>query len=74
MKLVVNSMILALNAAVSEALVLAERSGLDRAETYDVLKSSAAGAPYVTYKQAAFLDPDRPPVAFSLALSPRTKV
>ena len=58
MKLVVNSMIFALNSAVSEALVLAEGAGVDRAAAYDVLKSSAAGAPFVAYKEAAFLDPD----------------
>jgi 3-hydroxyisobutyrate dehydrogenase-like beta-hydroxyacid dehydrogenase len=68
MKLVVNSMVAALNSAVSEALVLAERAGLDRALTYDVLMSSAAGAPYVHYKQAAFLEPEAAAVAFNLAL------
>lgn len=67
-KLVVNSMIFALNSAVSEALVLAERAGVDPAAAYEVLKASAAGAPFVTYKQQAFLDPDAAPVAFSLGL------
>lgn len=68
MKLVVNSMIGSVNGAVSEALVLAERSGLDPVETYEVMKNSAVGAPFVTYKQASFLEPDSTPVAFSLAL------
>lgn len=67
-KLVVNSMIFALNSAVSEAVVLAERAGVDPAATYEVLKASAAGAPFVAYKQQAFLEPEAAPVAFSLAL------
>jgi 3-hydroxyisobutyrate dehydrogenase-like beta-hydroxyacid dehydrogenase len=68
MKLVVNSVIAALNIAVSEALVLAERAGLDRAATYDVLSAGAVGAPYVHYKRDAFLRPDDTPVAFRLDL------
>ncbi|HLM18783.1 MAG TPA: NAD(P)-dependent oxidoreductase, partial [Acidimicrobiia bacterium] len=65
MKLVVNAAVHALNVAVSEALVLAEKAGLDRATTYDVIEVSAAGAPYVKYKRAAFLQPDDTSVAFS---------
>jgi 3-hydroxyisobutyrate dehydrogenase-like beta-hydroxyacid dehydrogenase len=68
MKLVVNAVIFALNAAVSEALVVAEKAGVGRAATYDVLQASAAGAPYVHYKRDAFLRPDDAPVAFSLDL------
>jgi 3-hydroxyisobutyrate dehydrogenase-like beta-hydroxyacid dehydrogenase len=68
MKLVVNAVIFALNAAVSEALVVAEKAGVDRAATYDVLQASAVGAPYVHYKRNAFLRPEDAPVAFSLDL------
>jgi 3-hydroxyisobutyrate dehydrogenase-like beta-hydroxyacid dehydrogenase len=68
MKLVVNSVIHALNAALSEAIVLAERAGIDRAITYDVLEASAVAAPFVKYKRPAFIDPDQTAVAFSLAL------
>jgi 3-hydroxyisobutyrate dehydrogenase-like beta-hydroxyacid dehydrogenase len=68
MKLVVNSVVHALNAAISEALTLAERSGLDRSTTYDVLESSAVAAPFVKYKRDAFVDPESTAVAFSLAL------
>jgi 3-hydroxyisobutyrate dehydrogenase-like beta-hydroxyacid dehydrogenase len=68
MKLVVNGAVHALNIAVSEALVLAEKAGLDRSATYDVLESSAVGAPFVSYKRQAFLRPDETPVAFSLRL------
>ena len=68
MKLVVNAVIAALNVTVSEAVVLAESAGLDRAATYDVLAASAVGAPYVQYKREAFLRPDDTPVTFSLEL------
>lgn len=68
MKLAVNAIVHALDVALSEALVLAERSGLDREAAYDVIAGSAAGAPFVQYKRAAFLDPDGTPVAFTLDL------
>jgi 3-hydroxyisobutyrate dehydrogenase-like beta-hydroxyacid dehydrogenase len=69
MKLAVNTLIFGLNEAVAEGLVLAERAGIDRVAAYQVLAASAAGAPYLGYKKAAFLDPARTPVAFSLDLA-----
>jgi 3-hydroxyisobutyrate dehydrogenase-like beta-hydroxyacid dehydrogenase len=69
MKLAVNAVIFGLNEGLSEALVLAEKAGIDRAVAYEVLASSAAGAPFVGYKRAAFLDPDSTPVAFALELA-----
>lgn len=69
LKLAVNAVIFALNNGVSEALVLAERAGVDRALAYEVFATSAAGAPYLGYKRAAFVDPDSSPVAFSLDLA-----
>ncbi|HEU0236142.1 MAG TPA: NAD(P)-dependent oxidoreductase [Candidatus Limnocylindrales bacterium] len=69
MKLAVNTLIFGLNGALSEAVVLAERAGIDRATAYDVFAASAAGAPFVGYKRAAFLEPDATPVAFSLDLA-----
>jgi 3-hydroxyisobutyrate dehydrogenase-like beta-hydroxyacid dehydrogenase len=68
MKLVVNAAVHSLNVAVSEALVLAERAGIDRATTYEVLESSAVAAPYLKYKHDAFVDPDNAPLIFSLLL------
>jgi 3-hydroxyisobutyrate dehydrogenase len=68
MKLAVNSALGGLNQAVCEALVLAERAGVDRAAGYEVFAASAVGAPYLHYKRAAFEQPDRTPVAFSLDL------
>lgn len=68
MKLAVNSMIHSINVAVSEALVLAEKSGVDRLRAYEVIATSAAAAPYVHYKRRAFENPDEMDVAFNLDL------
>lgn len=68
MKLVVNAMVHALNGALAEALVLAEKAGLDGARAYDVIAASAVGAPFVAYKRDAYLSPERTPVAFALNL------
>ena len=69
MKLAVNTVIFGLNEALAEGLVLAEAAGIDRALAYDVIAASAAGAPFVGYKRAAFVDPDATPVAFALDLA-----
>jgi 3-hydroxyisobutyrate dehydrogenase-like beta-hydroxyacid dehydrogenase len=69
LKLAVNTLIFGLNQSVSEALVLAERAGIPREVAYDVFAAGAAGAPYVGYKRAAFVDPEGTPVAFSLDLA-----
>ena len=63
-KLAVN----ALNEALSESLVLAERAGVDRSAAYEVFASGAAAAPFVLYKRPAYEDPDGTPVAFRLDL------
>ena len=68
MKLVVNAMVHALGGALAEALVLAERAGLDRAAAYDVIAASAVGAPFVAYKRESYLHPGDEPVAFALDL------
>lgn len=69
MKLAVNAVIFALDVALAEALVLAERAGIERGRAYEVLEASAAGAPFVGYKRQAFLEPDAAPTAFSLDLA-----
>jgi 3-hydroxyisobutyrate dehydrogenase/2-hydroxy-3-oxopropionate reductase len=68
MKLVVNSVVHALNQALAEALVLAERAGVDRAAAYEVFTTSAVAAPFVQYKRESHLHPDTAPVAFALNL------
>jgi 3-hydroxyisobutyrate dehydrogenase-like beta-hydroxyacid dehydrogenase len=56
MKLAVNLVVHDLNSALAEALVLAEKAGITRESADDVLKDSVVGAPFVSYKRAAFLD------------------
>ncbi len=67
-KLAVNNLVHGLNVALSEALVLAERAGVDRPTAYEVFASGAAGAPFVHYKRAAYEHPEDAAVAFSLDL------
>ena len=69
MKLAVNAVIFGLNGALAEGLVLAEAAGVDRAVASDVIAAGAAGAPYLGYKRAQFVDPETAPVAFTLALT-----
>ena len=68
MKLAINSIVYGLNGALSEALVLAERAGIDRVAAYEVFASSAVAAPVVHYRRAAFERPGEGPVSFRLAL------
>jgi 3-hydroxyisobutyrate dehydrogenase-like beta-hydroxyacid dehydrogenase len=68
MKLAVNAIVHALNQALSEALVLAEKAGVDRTAAYEVFAASAIAAPFVHYKRDAYLHPEETPVAFMLDL------
>jgi 3-hydroxyisobutyrate dehydrogenase/2-hydroxy-3-oxopropionate reductase len=67
-KLAVNGLVHGLNIALSEALVLAERAGVDRAVAYEVFANGAGGAPFVIYKREAYLHPESAAVAFTLDL------
>ena len=69
MKLAVNTLIFGLNEALAEGLVLAEAAGVERSRAWEVFAASAAGAPFVGYKRAAFLDPAGTPTAFALELA-----
>ena len=69
MKLAVNAVIFALNNAVSEAIVMAERAGIDRVLAHEIIANSAAGAPFVNYKRQSFVEPETAPVGFSLDLA-----
>ena len=69
MKLAVNAIVHSLNQVVSEALVFAERAGIDRAAAYDVFADSAVAAPFVRYKREAYVRPGEVPVGFSLELA-----
>lgn len=68
-KLAVNSIVYGLGQAVSEALVLAESAGIDRDRAYEVFANSAIAAPFVHYRQEAFLKPGEVPVAFRMVLA-----
>ena len=63
-----NALVHAIDVGLSEALVLAEKAGVDRAAAYDVFAAGAAAAPFVLYKREAFEHPDDAPLAFSLEL------
>ena len=69
MKLAVNTVVHGLNCALAEALVLAERSGIARADAYEVFLNSAIAAPFVHYRQEAFERPGGVPVAFRMVLA-----
>jgi 3-hydroxyisobutyrate dehydrogenase/2-hydroxy-3-oxopropionate reductase len=68
MKLAVNAVVHGLNQALAEALVLAERAGVDREKAYEVFAASAVAAPFVHYKRNSYVDPEGTPVAFMLDL------
>jgi 3-hydroxyisobutyrate dehydrogenase len=67
-KLAVNALVHAIDVGLSEALVLAEKAGVDRSAAYDVFAAGAAAAPFVLYKRPAFEDPDKAPLTFTLDL------
>jgi 3-hydroxyisobutyrate dehydrogenase/2-hydroxy-3-oxopropionate reductase len=67
-KLAVNALVHAIDVGLSEALVLAEKAGVDRAAAYDVFAAGAAAAPFVLYKRQAFEHPDAAPLTFTLDL------
>jgi 3-hydroxyisobutyrate dehydrogenase/2-hydroxy-3-oxopropionate reductase len=68
MKLAVNSLIHAIDVGLSEALVLAEKAGVDRLAAYEIFASGAAAAPFVLYKRDAFERPDETAPAFLMDL------
>jgi 3-hydroxyisobutyrate dehydrogenase-like beta-hydroxyacid dehydrogenase len=68
MKLAVNSIVYGLTQALAEALVLAERAGIDRRAAYDVIANSAVAAPVVHYRRGLFERPGEGPGCFRLAL------
>lgn len=68
MKLAVNALVHGLNVALSEALVLAERAGVDRLKAYEVFANGAGGAPFVHYKREAYEHPENAAVGFTLDL------
>jgi 3-hydroxyisobutyrate dehydrogenase/2-hydroxy-3-oxopropionate reductase len=74
MKLAVNVVVYGLNQALSEGLVLAERAGVARELAYEVLASSAVGAPFVHYRRDAFERPGEIPAAMPMPLAEKDLV
>jgi 3-hydroxyisobutyrate dehydrogenase-like beta-hydroxyacid dehydrogenase len=68
-KLAVNAIVYGLCEAVAEALVLAERAGIERRAVYEVFTKSAIAAPFVHYRRDAFMRPGESPVAFRMELA-----
>ena len=66
LKLALNLMIAGTAQLMSEAVLLGEASGLDRATTLEVMGASAAGSPFVKYKTAPLVARDFT-TTFSLA-------
>ena len=69
MKLAVNTVVYGLSQAVAEALVLAERAGIDRATAYAVFCESAIAAPMVRYRRELFERPGEVEPTFALDLA-----
>lgn len=68
MKLAVNAVLFAINQGIAEALVLAERAGIERSVAYDVFASSAVAAPVVHYRRPVFEHPETAAVTFPIDL------
>lgn len=68
LKLAINSVIYGINEAVAEALVLAERAGIDRSTAYEAFTRSAIAAPVVVYRRPIFENPGSVPVTFTIDL------
>ena len=69
MKLSINTAIHGLNQAVSESLVLAERSGIEREVAYEVFAAGALSGPFVHGRRAVFEQPGEGPQPFSVTLA-----
>jgi 3-hydroxyisobutyrate dehydrogenase/2-hydroxy-3-oxopropionate reductase len=67
-KLAVNSVLASLSQGVAEGLLVAEAGELDLKVFYGVLSASVAGAPYVGYKEEAYLTPESAGVAAPIFL------
>jgi 3-hydroxyisobutyrate dehydrogenase/2-hydroxy-3-oxopropionate reductase len=69
MKLAINAAIHGLNQAVSEALVLAERAGIERTTAYEVFVAGALSGPFVVNRREVFEHPGEGPQPFRLSLA-----
>ncbi|MGC5567842.1 NAD(P)-dependent oxidoreductase [Streptomyces sp. FR-108] len=68
MKLAVNSLVLSMSTGLAEALVLAERAGVSRADAYDAFTQSAASSPFMLYNRTNFVRPREAAIHMTLTL------
>ncbi len=68
MKLSVNAVVHTTNGSISEALILAERGGVDRTVAYEIFEASVIGSRFLAYKRLAFEDPTSAAVAMTINL------
>ena len=69
MKLAVNSLIHGLNQTLAEALTLAQAAGIEPAQAFEVIETSAAAAPMLAYRKPLYLDEAGHDVTFTVALA-----
>ncbi|MCO4847540.1 MAG: NAD(P)-dependent oxidoreductase [Yoonia sp.] len=69
MKLAVNTMIHGINQTLSEAMTLAEATGIAPDRAFDVIEASAACAPMLKYRRPIYLDEADHDVTFTVALA-----
>lgn len=69
MKLAVNTVVYGLSQSVAEALVLAERAGVDRLTAFGIFADSAIAAPMVHYRRELFERPGEVEPTFALDLA-----
>lgn len=69
MKLAVNSLIHGINQTVSEAMALAEASGITPETAFDVIEASAACAPMLKYRRPLYLKEADHDVTFTVTLA-----
>ncbi len=67
-KLAINAIVFALNQALSEVLVLAERAGVDRELAYTAFQNSAIRSPLIGNRRDVYISPGTTPVYFTNAL------
>jgi 3-hydroxyisobutyrate dehydrogenase-like beta-hydroxyacid dehydrogenase len=69
MKVCVNAILFGLIQGLSENLVVAERSGIDREAAFEVIVRSAIGAPAIQYRRKEFEHPGEDPPMFTIDLA-----
>lgn len=69
MKLAVNALIHGINQTLAESLALAQASGIEKSQAFDVIEASAAAAPMLGYRRPLYLEEEQHAVTFTVALA-----